>query len=108
MGRNATTWTKENHAGAGRRHGSKDEVPRSVKASIRAIYEEVATNEPKLIREAVIKGLKARAPASAHYLKMLSDSIDGKPVERHEITGADGEPIALIQRVVIDGSDSQD
>ena len=65
----------------GRPRGSKDKVPRSAKASIAAIFREVASDNPELIREAVIKGLQSEPPKSFGYLQLLSAYVDGRPAE---------------------------
>ena len=62
-GRTSGTWTKETrpkNLRSGRRKGSKDKVPRSLKMSIVRICQEVVTQDPALIRRAICNGLKAR------------------------------------------------
>lgn len=70
---------------AGRPKGSKDEVPRSVKASIRAVLEDVISSEPGLIRDAIMRGLRAAPPRSFQYVQLAAHYVDGKPEDRLEI-----------------------
>jgi hypothetical protein len=80
-GRKRTTWTKKTRPKGGRKKGSKDRVPRSFKGSIKKIFEEIASEQPELIYQAVEKGLKAPAPKSFPYLQLVTAYIDGKPME---------------------------
>jgi hypothetical protein len=74
----------------GRRKGAKDRIPRTFKASVRAIFEEVAATHPQMLRDAVTKGLAAPPPKSYPYLQLLAHYVDGKPTEPPSGTGADG------------------
>jgi hypothetical protein len=65
----------------GRKKGSKDKVPRTFKASVRAIFAEIASTKPKLIRNAIVEGLKAPPPKSLPYLQLGALYLDGKPFE---------------------------
>lgn len=69
----------------GRKKGSKDKIPRSVKASIAAIYEEVASDNPEIIRDAIVRGLKAPPPKSFPYVNLGALYLDGKPTERSDV-----------------------
>ena len=76
-------WTREHHPGAkpGRRKGSKNKIPGSVKALILGICEEIVTENPELIRRALIAGFTAKPPRSLPYLKLVAHYLDGKPRE---------------------------
>lgn len=65
----------------GRPKGSKDKVPRTFKASIRAVYQELATEKPELFRTAIERGLRASAPKSFQYVQLGAHYLDGKPIE---------------------------
>jgi len=65
----------------GRKKGSKDAVPRSFKASIKAVFADVASTDPALITRAIRKGLAAAPPKSFPYLQLAAYYIDGKPAE---------------------------
>ena len=69
---------------AGRPMGARDAVPRSFRASVRAILAEVASENPNLIRGAILRGLKAAPPKSFQYLQLAAHYLDGRPVERLE------------------------
>ncbi len=68
----------------GRKKGSKDKIPRSVKASIATIYEEIASDTPEIIRDAIVRGLKAPPPKSFPYVNLGALYLDGKPTERSD------------------------
>ncbi len=91
-GRRRTTWTKATRPKSPGRKGAKDRVPRSFRGSIKAIFEEVASEDPKLIYDAVIRGLKAPAPKSFQYLQLVTAYIDGKPT--------DAVPVDQVRRVL--------
>jgi hypothetical protein len=92
-GRKRTTWTKATRPKSpGRPKGAKDRVPRSFKGSIKAIFEEIASQDPELIYKAVEKGLKAPAPKSFQYLQLVTAYIDGKPT--------DAVPADQVRRIV--------
>jgi len=62
-------------------------VPRTFKASVRAIFIDVAENDPALLREVIIRGIQANPPKSFSYLQLAAHYLDGKPVERLQIKG---------------------
>lgn len=65
--------------GAGRKPGAKDIVPRGVKATFRAICEEIQTSNHRDLKSALLDGITS-GPLYAHnYLKLYRDSIDGPP-----------------------------
>jgi hypothetical protein len=81
-GNRTTTWTPETvKPGPGRPPGARDKIPRSVKASIRKIFEEIASTEPELIRAGIIAGLQAEPPKSFPYLQLAAAYVDGRPAE---------------------------
>lgn len=94
-GKRSTSWEKGKSRGRGRPLGSKDTIPRSVKGSIKRIFEEVATDNPELIRKAIEDGLKARAPKSAPYLTLAAAYVDGKPRDTVAVENADGTPVVF-------------
>lgn len=105
-GRRRTTWTKTTRPKSkGRPKGSKDSVSRSFKGSIKQIFEDIATEDPELIYDAIVKGLKAPAPRSFSYLQLMTVYIDGRPREAVPIEQVralvDGWRL-LVQRLIID------
>jgi hypothetical protein len=94
---------------AGRPPGAKERIPRSVKASVRTIIEEVALNETKTIRSAIVDGLKSGARNADRYLRIVAEYTDGKPVDtinlnahykEDDLTQAKRKLDAKIQRLV--------
>lgn len=91
---------KKGH-GKGRPKGAKDKVPRSFKASIRVLYQQLAADRPDLFENAVVKGLSAKPPFSFQYLQMGAHYIDGKPADTLKIiplSKLSDETLAAIKR----------
>lgn len=55
-------------------------MPRSGKACIVALLEEFGANE-ELLRDAILRGLKAPTPAHFPFVRMLIEQHAGKPEE---------------------------
>jgi hypothetical protein len=73
-GRRRTTWEAGNAKGAGRKPGAKDEVPRAFKASVKAVYEQIVSDEPDILINAIRRGLAERnAKARFPYVRMLAE-----------------------------------
>lgn len=88
--RTSGTWDKNSkvdRSKGGRPKRSKDKVPRGVRGSILAIAQHIATNNPEVIRKALINGFAARPPHSFPYLQLVAAYIDGRPAEKLEIAG---------------------
>jgi cystathionine beta-lyase family protein involved in aluminum resistance len=60
-------------------------VPRTVKASVRAVFADIVATEPALIREAILKGLRAAPPKSFAYLQLCAAYVDGKPADNLQV-----------------------
>ena len=73
--------------GPGRPKGSKDSVPRTVRASVKSVLEEIATDHRDDIREAILKGIKSRPPASLRYIELAAHYTDGKPADTVTLKG---------------------
>lgn len=88
----------------GKKKGAKDKVPRSFKASIRVLCEQLATDDPDLIRRALVKGLKAAAPKSFQYLQMFAHYQDGKPAEtvnmRPDLSGLNEQELRIWEQLM--------
>lgn len=67
----------------GRKKGAKDKVPRgrAIKASIKAVLHDVVAQEPKLIRQTIVRGFKAPPQHAFHYVQLAAHFLDGKPTE---------------------------
>jgi hypothetical protein len=74
-----------------------------VKASIRAVFEEVASDDPELIRRAVRAGLEAPPPKSFPYLQLAAFYVDGRPVEEIKMQIEPPKPV-VIRQIARDGS----
>jgi hypothetical protein len=83
----ANTQNLKRDAGPGRPRGSRNKVPLSVKASIKAVLEEVAVSNRDEIREAILKGIRSRPPHSLRYLEVVAHYVDGKPADTVTIKG---------------------
>jgi hypothetical protein len=81
---------------AGRPRGSKDSVPRAVRTCIREVCQDIATDDPALVRQAFEQGLRSRPPKSFQYLQLYAHYTSGKPKEQIEISTP--EPITVVNR----------
>lgn len=93
--------------GPGRPKGSRDKVPRTFKASVRAIFAEVAAEQPGLLRDAILRGIQADPPKSYPYLQLAAHYLDGKPAERPHLTGLaklSDEELQLLDRLLVSGT----
>lgn len=55
----------------GRPKGAKDRVPRTFRASIKAMYEKLATEHPELFEDAFRRDLRAkRGTAAFHHVRL--------------------------------------
>jgi hypothetical protein len=69
----------------GRPKGAKDVVPKSVKASVKEVLEEIAVSNRDEIRAAILKGIKSTPPHSLRYVEVIAHYTDGKPAETVKI-----------------------
>ena len=78
----------------GRRKGSKNRVPGSLKATVVVILAELAVEDreewKRTIREAIRQGGRVAFP----YFQLAAHYLDGKPVERVNVEGT--QPIQII------------
>jgi hypothetical protein len=90
-GRSSGTWVKGQPRPpgikSGRKKGSKNRIPRTLKQSIDQICQELVDTEPGLLRRAFRRGINARPPASYAYLQLIAAYTVGRPAERLEIKG---------------------
>lgn len=88
---------------AGRPPGAKDKIPRSLKASIRRLYEEILSLPAD--REAIKAALRNKLRSGDfHHAQLAAFYLDGRPVERVEVE--DGRPpfiIALREPIRVEG-----
>ena len=89
-GKRSTSWKPGQAPKSHRPKGAKDKVPRSLKASIRAICRAIGTEKPEVIERALLEGIKARPPKSFQYLQLWAHYTDGKPGDGNDLPpGAD-------------------
>ena len=70
----------------GRPKGSKDKVPRGLKASVRAVCEKIASSNVSDIERAILNGIRnGGARNSIMYLRMVAEYVDGKPRETIDV-----------------------
>lgn len=74
-------------AGPGRPKGSRNKMPRSLKASIVKVLEMVVDTNPELIKKAVLRGLAGKPRESFPFLQMAAHYLDGKPKESIDLNG---------------------
>ena len=63
---------------AGRKKGSKNRTP----ASVKALLEQLARERPELYERAIRRGLAARGARSYAFVALAAHYLDGKPIER--------------------------
>ncbi len=69
---------------AGRKKGSKNRTP----GSVRALLEHLAAEKPELYEKAIKRGLAAGGARSYPFVALAASYIDGKPVERVAVVPA--------------------
>lgn len=103
MARTKTTWKPGQ---GGKPKGAKDEVPRSFKASIRAVYEKLQHEKPELFVNAIERGLTSRRPKEAFPFVRLYAELIGEMKQQVELTGnlnvEQQDAFALRTRTVLD------
>jgi len=70
---------------AGRPRGRRNKLP---SGTIKGIFNWLAQEEPELYRNAIERGLRAAEAKSFPFVQLAGAYIDGKPVERVQVTGA--------------------
>jgi hypothetical protein len=73
--------------GPGRPAGRRNKVPPSVKASVKAVLEEVAGSNREEIKAAILKGVNSKPPHSLRYVEVIAHYVDGKPAETIKLKG---------------------
>lgn len=77
--RNNGRFKKGHHQG--RPKGSTNVVPAGVKASVRAILEEVVRHRKKTVRDAIVEGIQSGPRHADRYLRLAAEYVDGKPTD---------------------------
>jgi len=72
----------------GKPKGAKDRIPRAFKASIKAVFDELLTTDPTIVREAVRRGLISRKPKDAFPYVRIYAELSGELKQQVEVSGA--------------------
>ena len=64
---------------AGKPRGARDRYPRSAKRAMELMLEAYARQKLPMVMAAMDKGIQARPPHSAGYLKLAIDHVKGLP-----------------------------
>jgi hypothetical protein len=78
-GRTRTVLTKGHHQG--RPKGARSKVPQGVRASVKAILEDVVSKEKRTVRDAVVDGIRSGPRHADRYLRLAAEYVDGKPTD---------------------------
>lgn len=70
---------KGHHQGRGK--GSTNKVPSGIRASVKAILEDVVSKRKKTVRSAIVGGLTSGPRHADRYLRLAADYLDGKPTD---------------------------
>ena len=67
----------------GRPKGAKDKgpIPKNIRASVKAICQQVATKNHDTIEQALLNGIKASPAHADRYIKLVAEYVDGRPVD---------------------------
>jgi len=65
----------------GRPPGAKSVVPAGVRASVKAILEDVVSKRKKTVRRAIIDGIQSGPRHSDRFLRLAAEYVDGKPTD---------------------------
>lgn len=90
--------------GPGRPKGRKNKVPSTFKASIKAVFEKVQQDDPKLIEQAVLRGLRGKPRESFPFIQLAAHYIDGKPAETVKLNA----PVMLPPYRLVMPTDTED
>ena len=74
---------------------------------VRALYA-IGLGTPQDLKDAFGSVIDVQTKERRECIKELLDRGFGRPVQAHELSGPDGEPIHTIARVIVDGSDPTD
>lgn len=65
----------------GRPKGAKSKVPQGVRASVKAILEDVVLRKKKTVRTAIVDGIRSGPRHADRYLRLAAEYVDGKPTD---------------------------
>ena len=67
----------------GRPHGAKDKgpIPKNIRASVKAICQQVALKNRDTIERALLNGISASPAHADRYVRLVAEYVDGRPVD---------------------------
>lgn len=81
----------------GRPKGAKDSIPRSFRASIKGMYEKLATERPELFEDAITRDLQNRhGTAAFHHVQLAAHYLDGRPETNVKIGNDEEGPLLIV------------
>ncbi len=80
----------------GRPKGSKDRVPRTTKVSITAAFAKVISEDPTLLEDSIRRGLKAKVPANAPFIRMAREFLEGRPREQPSAAAVEPRHVKIV------------
>lgn len=93
MARNTSGLKRD--AGPGRPAGRSNKVPASFKASCKRIFEEISSEDPAILKNAILRGLKGRPREAFPYVQLAAYYLDGKPKEQVHVDGSEGGMVVV-------------
>lgn len=83
-------------AGPGRPRGARNKIPGSFKASVRDVFEQIATADPELVKAAILRGLKGTPREAFAYVQLAAFYLDGKPADTVNINSPNQAPCVVV------------
>ena len=71
-------------------------VAMSAAKAVKQVFEDIATEDPELIKQAVLKGLRGRPRESFPYVQLAAHYIDGKPADTIQVKSKTGAPCVVV------------
>ena len=93
MARGKKTGGRDFKPGQGRRRGAKDKVPRSFRATVREMYQNILAKSGGEVEAAMEKRMK---DGDYHLIINAADYLDGRPVQRVALETP--QPITFVLR----------
>ena len=93
MARGKKTGGRDFTPGHGRRKGAKDKIPRSFRATVREMYQNILARSGRAVEAGMEKRMKA---GDYHLIMNAADYLDGRPVQRVALETP--QPITFILR----------
>jgi len=85
---------KGNRMSKGRPKGSKDKIPRTFKASVALLFQELGEEDRERWKAAIQRSMRLGGRTAFPYFQMAAHYLDGKPADRIQVEGT--QPIQII------------